>query len=98
MVIDYLSYEEKKMGSQKLGSQELGSQKLGPQSPSLRLGAAVDTDWYQHGHQVILTHSKGLCRQKSDKTNALAHELECCLLYTSPSPRDATLSRMPSSA
>ena len=24
--------------------------------------------------------------------------LECCLLYTSPSPRDATLSRMPSSA
>ena len=23
---------------------------------------------------------------------------ECCLLYTSPSPRDATLSRMPSSA
>ena len=24
--------------------------------------------------------------------------LDCCLLYTSPSPRDATLSRMPSSA
>ena len=24
--------------------------------------------------------------------------LGCCLLYTSPSPRDATLSRMPSSA
>ena len=31
----------------------------------------------------------------------IAHELErylSCLLYTSPSPRDATLSRMPSSA
>ena len=25
-------------------------------------------------------------------------EAEACLLYTSPSPRDATLSRMPSSA
>ena len=25
-------------------------------------------------------------------------QLMCCLLYTSPSPRDATLSRMPSSA
>ena len=25
-------------------------------------------------------------------------EWVCCLLYTSPSPRDATLSRMPSSA
>ena len=33
--------------------------------------------------------------------NALIRELEeelGCLLYTSPSPRDATLSRMPSSA
>ena len=27
-----------------------------------------------------------------------AENLSCCLLYTSPSPRDATLSRMPSSA
>ena len=26
------------------------------------------------------------------------YELKACLLYTSPSPRDATLSRMPSSA
>ena len=26
------------------------------------------------------------------------HVVEACLLYTSPSPRDATLSRMPSSA
>ena len=26
------------------------------------------------------------------------HNLDDCLLYTSPSPRDATLSRMPSSA
>ena len=26
------------------------------------------------------------------------HFYQCCLLYTSPSPRDATLSRMPSSA
>ena len=28
----------------------------------------------------------------------IADEYGCCLLYTSPSPRDATLSRMPSSA
>ena len=27
-----------------------------------------------------------------------SREIEHCLLYTSPSPRDATLSRMPSSA
>ena len=29
---------------------------------------------------------------------AISPPQECCLLYTSPSPRDATLSRMPSSA
>ena len=28
----------------------------------------------------------------------VALHFQCCLLYTSPSPRDATLSRMPSSA
>ena len=28
----------------------------------------------------------------------LSGEADTCLLYTSPSPRDATLSRMPSSA
>ena len=33
-------------------------------------------------------------REKSDD----AEEAKFCLLYTSPSPRDATLSRMPSSA
>ena len=35
-------------------------------------------------------------------SNIFDHKREaqkwCCLLYTSPSPRDATLSRMPSSA
>ena len=31
-------------------------------------------------------------------TEKLANASETCLLYTSPSPRDATLSRMPSSA
>ena len=29
---------------------------------------------------------------------ALREKYKACLLYTSPSPRDATLSRMPSSA
>ena len=28
----------------------------------------------------------------------IGYEMKLCLLYTSPSPRDATLSRMPSSA
>ena len=33
-----------------------------------------------------------------ESLNEKADTLEACLLYTSPSPRDATLSRMPSSA
>ena len=40
--------------------------------------------------------------QNEEKLNEFLEELEflsvTCLLYTSPSPRDATLSRMPSSA
>ena len=32
------------------------------------------------------------------KYDSSTGDLICCLLYTSPSPRDATLSRMPSSA
>ena len=40
--------------------------------------------------------SGGAIRQRADQT--LAGLVFFCLLYTSPSPRDATLSRMPSSA
>ena len=44
-----------------------------------------------------------LARFKKDNKELLTYMLflskdEHCLLYTSPSPRDATLSRMPSSA
>ena len=34
----------------------------------------------------------------TDGNNGNMNMFRCCLLYTSPSPRDATLSRMPSSA
>ena len=39
----------------------------------------------------------GYDQRRSYITNTLEQD-EICLLYTSPSPRDATLSRMPSSA
>ena len=52
-----------------------------------------------------LTEEKKLNPLQKDKNNntalhlaALGGHLNVCLLYTSPSPRDATLSRMPSSA
>ena len=39
-----------------------------------------------------------LCTSKGIERKTLGLMCEICLLYTSPSPRDATLSRMPSSA
>ena len=49
--------------------------------------AADDWDFSEEGRK----------RQAKRMANA-ALKLKDCLLYTSPSPRDATLSRMPSSA
>ena len=40
----------------------------------------------------------GIGEVKVRPTNVTARIATVCLLYTSPSPRDATLSRMPSSA
>ena len=40
----------------------------------------------------------GLARIKGWKRDVLTGKCETCLLYTSPSPRDGLLSRMPSSA
>jgi len=40
----------------------------------------------------------GLPEEEHTVVNAAVKRLKSCLLYTSPSPRDATLSRMPSSA
>ena len=39
-----------------------------------------------------------LCDMESDDLLELIEDAHACLLYTSPSPRDGLLSRMPSSA
>ena len=38
------------------------------------------------------------CELAGKEGSGLAERVNSCLLYTSPSPRDATLARMPSSA
>ena len=71
----------------------------GPRSHSIRavapqLGVGEETlrMWCnRHGHQIAPAPA-GESMQEENK------RLKRCLLYTSPSPRDATLSRMPSSA
>ena len=37
-------------------------------------------------------------KDQASKESLTITEVVCCLLYTSPSPRDRSLSRMPSSA
>ena len=49
--------------------------------------------YYSHS---VMGKAKYSCNQKANKNKENVPNI--CLLYTSPSPRDATLSRMPSSA
>ena len=58
---------------------------------NLKIGDNVITDSGIFGRVVNIKEEKVTLVVKKG-------EIEICLLYTSPSPRDATLSRMPSSA
>ena len=52
----------------------------------------------ENGHEII-AHTAG--KMRKNRIRVLAGDkvqVEICLLYTSPSPRDGLLSRMPSSA
>ena len=55
----------------------------------------IDKNW-----KALIKPNKLEITSNEDKTIAkvVAEPLENCLLYTSPSPRDGLLSRMPSSA
>ena len=49
--------------------------------------------------EIAQTQAKEFGLEALSVEDLISHsELDICLLYTSPSPRDATLSRMPSSA
>ena len=50
-----------------------------------------------HGTACDVTHPSAIQQAINDITHDLGH-IDICLLYTSPSPRDRTRSRMPSSA
>ena len=58
----------------------------------MKLGLSLNRGKYQVATKVMKSG------KKKDVKNMCYRSLKACLLYTSPSPRDATLSRMPSSA
>ena len=49
-------------------------------------------------HQSLLNSKSGISYAEEYKEHNLKSHVHGCLLYTSPSPRDRTRSRMPSSA
>ena len=53
---------------------------------------------YRLGVTPEITNIVGTNRHEYSNYDVEMTMFDCCLLYTSPSPRDATLSRMPSSA
>ena len=61
-------------------------------------GLITIVEAFRHRRSVVTTNRVGLEDYVIPNETALVAEPYDCLLYTSPSPRDATLSRMPSSA
>ena len=53
------------------------------------IGSMISKAMQKVGNEGVIT---------VEENKGIETELDVCLLYTSPSPRDATLSRMPSSA
>ena len=61
----------------------------------------LTVDWSQNGSFQICVTAKNACDEAPptcELVQITSIPSQTCLLYTSPSPRDATLSRMPSSA
>ena len=69
-----------------------------------RYGENPNRLYQHHQYQVILKPSPDNVEElyldslQAMGINPLDHDIRFCLLYTSPSPRDGLLSRMPSSA
>ena len=70
---------------------------------ALDSGADSTTDPYRVAYlrrcnSVFFYVVQGVCVNPKETRSPLSPEVNICLLYTSPSPRDRTRSRMPSSA
>ena len=67
----------------------------------LRIAEAVALEKSIDKELIISSMETGIAKAAKSKfgqENEIKVSINSCLLYTSPSPRDATLSRMPSSA
>ena len=60
--------------------------------------AVRDAAWMKPLFDLLGVEAGAISGTQTEDERRAAYRSEVCLLYTSPSPRDATLSRMPSSA
>ena len=65
---------------------------------SLLGDATYQVEHDEYGHHLVESTGNDQRQFGEGASDTIAVLIEDCLLYTSPSPRDATLSRMPSSA
>ena len=75
--------------------QEAG-ESLGPEDQ--RSVADLLVDQAEFADVILISKTDLVSDADVERLKAILSTLNTCLLYTSPSPRDATLSRMPSSA
>ena len=75
---------------------EKGPKRVGPFSHAVKAGDFI----FITGQMPTLPDNPNVLvsNDVEEQTHQVMKNLMNCLLYTSPSPRDATLSRMPSSA
>ena len=76
------------------GAQNLGEQILGDEFPTEPFETTVDP----MNPSIPSVDDIMASVDEIPSVDDLMSSVDTCLLYTSPSPRDATLSRMPSSA
>ena len=82
----------------------LDTARLGLVSPSAKRALIAAMEFNQvfgagaYFDELLMSGSGGVAGANEFDGLEIWPGIEACLLYTSPSPRDATLSRMPSSA
>ena len=90
----------------KMSCKELATEQASLIAKAQSLGAQVDSEQQSDRNMelaawILFAPAAFLMDGNAESASALASvkgQLEACLLYTSPSPRDGLLSRMPSSA